>query len=52
MGRTAAELLVKRIQTPDDPYPHDIAFEPELIIRESTMAVPKTASLKKQQRKR
>ena len=40
MGTTAAELLVKRIQLPDEPYPHEIWFEPELIVRESTAGVP------------
>jgi LacI family transcriptional regulator len=44
MGTTAAELLVKRIQSPDEPYPHEIWFEPELIVRESTAGVPYTPS--------
>jgi LacI family transcriptional regulator len=39
MGSAAAELLVKRIQSPDEPYPHDVCFEPELIVRESTVDV-------------
>jgi DNA-binding LacI/PurR family transcriptional regulator len=39
MGSAAAELLIKRILSPDEPYPHDVCFEPELIVRESTMAV-------------
>jgi LacI family transcriptional regulator len=39
MGAAAAELLIKRIQSPDDPYPHDVWFEPELIVRESTMSI-------------
>jgi DNA-binding LacI/PurR family transcriptional regulator len=39
MGSAAAELLIKRILSPDEPYPHDVCFEPELIVRESTMGV-------------
>jgi LacI family transcriptional regulator len=39
MGSAAAELLVKRILSPDEPYPHDVCFEPELIVRESTTGV-------------
>jgi LacI family transcriptional regulator len=39
MGSAAAELLVKRIQCPDEPFPHDVCFEPELIVRESTIGV-------------
>jgi DNA-binding LacI/PurR family transcriptional regulator len=26
MGSAAAELLIKRIQSPDEPYPHDVCF--------------------------
>ncbi|WP_213805068.1 LacI family DNA-binding transcriptional regulator [Granulicella sp. dw_53] len=36
MGEMAAQLLVKRIQHPHEPYPDTIMFEPELMIREST----------------
>jgi DNA-binding LacI/PurR family transcriptional regulator len=36
MGWTAAQLLIQRIQSPDEPAPQDIWFEPELIVREST----------------
>jgi LacI family transcriptional regulator len=43
MGSAAAELLIKRILSPDEPYPHDVCFEPELIVRESTMAVHKAS---------
>jgi len=43
MGAAAAELLIKRILSPDEPYPHDVCFEPELIVRESTMAVHKAS---------
>ena len=39
MGSAAAELLIKRIQSPDEPYPHDVCFEPELIVRESTIGI-------------
>jgi DNA-binding LacI/PurR family transcriptional regulator len=39
MGAAAAELLIKRILSPQEPYPHDVCFEPELIVRESTMVV-------------
>jgi LacI family transcriptional regulator len=46
MGWTAAQLLVKRIQSPDDPYPETIWFEPELEVRESTAGVHDIPSLK------
>jgi DNA-binding LacI/PurR family transcriptional regulator len=36
MGWTAAQLLIQRIQSPDEPSPEDVWFEPELIVREST----------------
>jgi LacI family transcriptional regulator len=39
MGWTAAETLVKRIQSPEAPYPETIWFEPELVVRESTAGV-------------
>jgi LacI family transcriptional regulator len=51
MGLTAAQLLVQRIQSPDDRYPHDVWFEPELIVRESTAVAPMPAS-RSSQRKR
>jgi LacI family transcriptional regulator len=41
MGWTAAQLLVKRIQSPDAPYSDTVSFEPELVVRESTAGVPK-----------
>ena len=44
MGRAAAQLLVKRIQNPDEPYPEEIWFEPELVIRESTTSITKVSS--------
>jgi LacI family transcriptional regulator len=37
MGWTAAQLLIKRIQSPDEPYAEEVWFEPELVVRESTM---------------
>jgi LacI family transcriptional regulator len=40
MGTTAAEILVKRIQNPDQPFSDTIWFTPELIVRESTASVP------------
>jgi DNA-binding LacI/PurR family transcriptional regulator len=36
MGETAAQLLLKRIQSPREAYPESIVFEPELMVREST----------------
>jgi LacI family transcriptional regulator len=39
MGEMAAQLLIKRVQNPLEPYPDTIMFEPELIVRESTAAV-------------
>jgi DNA-binding LacI/PurR family transcriptional regulator len=46
MGRAAARLLVQRIQLPEEPYPQDVWFEPELVVRESTAAVLPTSSPK------
>jgi LacI family transcriptional regulator len=40
MGSTAAELLIKRIQTPDQPFSNTVWFTPELVVRESTGAAP------------
>ena len=37
MGEIAAQMLIKRIQNPTDPYPDFVNFEPELIVRESTI---------------
>jgi DNA-binding LacI/PurR family transcriptional regulator len=42
MGWTAAQLLIKRIQFPDQPYPHEVWFEPELVVRESTASIHNT----------
>jgi LacI family transcriptional regulator len=52
MGWTAAQLLIKRIQVPDEIYPDEVWFEPELIIRESTTAIhcalpPKSRKVKR-----
>jgi DNA-binding LacI/PurR family transcriptional regulator len=40
MGWTAAQLLIQRIQSPNELGPQDVWFEPELIMRESTTRVP------------
>jgi LacI family transcriptional regulator len=42
MGGTAAELLIQRIQAPNQPYPETLWFDPELVIRESTAGAPAT----------
>jgi LacI family transcriptional regulator len=39
MGWTAAQMLVNRIQSPEESYPDAIWFEPELVVRESTAGV-------------
>jgi DNA-binding LacI/PurR family transcriptional regulator len=46
MGWTAAQLLIQRIQSPEEPYPQDVWFEPELVVRESTAAVFPTSAPK------
>jgi LacI family transcriptional regulator len=38
MGQTAAQLLLRRIQFPQEAYPETVMFEPELMVRESTAA--------------
>jgi DNA-binding LacI/PurR family transcriptional regulator len=40
MGWTAAQLLVQRIQSPEESCPEEVWFEPELIVRESTTSIP------------
>ena len=45
MGWTAAQLLIQRIHSPDEPNPQDVWFKPELIVRESTSSVPQTSTL-------
>jgi DNA-binding LacI/PurR family transcriptional regulator len=49
MGEMAAQLLVKRIQSPGAPYPDSVGFEPELIVREST-ASPKGTTQRRAKR--
>jgi DNA-binding LacI/PurR family transcriptional regulator len=44
MGWTAAQLLVKRIQSPGEPYPEAVWFDPELVVRESTAVVRASAA--------
>jgi len=39
MGEVAVQILLKRIENPDEPYPDAIMFEPELMVRESTAPV-------------
>ena len=46
MGDIAAQLLIKRIQNPTEDYADAIHFDPELIARESTRAVPVAATKK------
>jgi DNA-binding LacI/PurR family transcriptional regulator len=46
MGLTAAQLLIKRIQSPDEPFSQYVWFEPELVVRESTMAPTAIAAKK------
>ena len=36
--RIAAQLLLRRIQSPKEAYPETIVFEPELMVRETTSA--------------
>jgi len=52
MGTTAAKLLIKRIQAPDEPYPQDVWFEPELIVRESTTSIHHASPPRKPRGKR
>jgi DNA-binding LacI/PurR family transcriptional regulator len=52
MGTAAAQLLIQRIQSPDAPYPRDVWFEPELIVRESTTAIHTASPAKPTRRKR
>jgi LacI family transcriptional regulator len=50
MGTEAARLLIQRIQSPDLPYPQQVWFEPQLIVRESTRAI--TPTIRKPRSKR
>jgi DNA-binding LacI/PurR family transcriptional regulator len=43
MGWAAAQLLVQRIHAPEEPYPQEVFFEPELIVRESTTSMAQTS---------
>jgi LacI family transcriptional regulator len=43
MGTIAAELLIRRIHAPNEPYPQEVWFEPELIVRESTTGVSESS---------
>jgi DNA-binding LacI/PurR family transcriptional regulator len=52
MGTTAAKLLVSRIQSPDDPYPQEVWFEPQLIVRESTTSIHHASPPRKPRGKR
>jgi DNA-binding LacI/PurR family transcriptional regulator len=47
MGEMAAQLLLKRIQNPKDPYPDTVMFEPELMVRESTAPARQIPASKK-----
>jgi DNA-binding LacI/PurR family transcriptional regulator len=49
MGEMAAQLLLKRIQNPNDAYPDTVMFEPELIVREST--APPSSQISEKPRK-
>jgi len=51
MGWTSAQLLLTRIQTPANPYPEVITFEPELVVRESTAGVRESAEQVQSRRK-
>jgi DNA-binding LacI/PurR family transcriptional regulator len=44
MGWTAAEILIKRIQAPDEPHAEEIWFKPELVVRESTTDISNVTS--------
>jgi DNA-binding LacI/PurR family transcriptional regulator len=52
MGEMAAQVLIKRIQSPGAEYPDSVSFDPELIVREST-APPRVMAqeLKKKRKK-
>jgi LacI family transcriptional regulator len=36
MGQIAAQILLRRIQYPQEDYPKTVMFDPELMVREST----------------
>jgi LacI family transcriptional regulator len=49
MGVAAARMLLQRIAAPNEVYPEEVMFDPELMVRESTgpARVMKTAAVKK-----
>jgi DNA-binding LacI/PurR family transcriptional regulator len=52
MGTAAAQLLVQRILSPEEPYSQEVQFEPELIVRESTAPVSHTSPPRRPRDKR
>jgi DNA-binding LacI/PurR family transcriptional regulator len=48
MGWTGAQLLIRRIQAPEEPYAEEVWFEPELVVRESTMSIHEQSKSKRQ----
>jgi DNA-binding LacI/PurR family transcriptional regulator len=55
MGQTGAQMLLRRIQYPQEAYPETVTFEPELMVRESTGAarlLPKLQAMAAPRRKR
>jgi DNA-binding LacI/PurR family transcriptional regulator len=52
MGTAGAQLLIKRIISPDEPYPTEVWFEPELVVRESTAGIHKAPSPRPQRGRR
>ena len=47
MGEVAVQILLKRIESPEEPYPDTVMFQPELIVRESTGPAPKHAAVQR-----
>jgi LacI family transcriptional regulator len=47
MGEAAVQTLLKRIEAPTNPYPDVLLFEPELMVRESTIAAAPISRLSK-----
>jgi len=52
MGSAAAEVLIKRIQSPDQPFPETVWFTPELVVRESTALALSSTSNRSRSRKK
>src|SRR3984885_469339 len=52
MGWAAAQLLIRRINAPDESYPQDLSFDPELIVRESTIRISRTSQPRSTRSKR